>query len=116
MDNISVNVGRYNSVIVEARKKNDNIILMRCSYHITQNDAKKTTDASSKINRFSTEELLADIYFHFDYSSKRKNPFAEFCDFRDQDYGKTLKFHSVRWLGVTICIERMIKLFPSLQN
>ena len=47
---------------------------------------------------------------------KEKNPFAEFCHLRDQDYCKILKFHSVRWLAMTICIKRMIKLFPSLQN
>ena len=48
--------------------------------------------------------------------TREKNPFAEFCHLRDQDYCKILKFHSVRWLAMTICIERMIKLFLSLQN
>ena len=69
-ENTSVNVGQYNSVIVEARKKSNNIILMGCPCHIAHKAAKKATDAFSKINRFSIEELREDIYFHFDYSSK----------------------------------------------
>ena len=89
---------------------------MGCPCHIAHNAAKKATGAFSKINRFGIEELLMDIHFHFDYSSKRKNLFAEFCDFCDQDCRKILKFHSVRWLGMEICIERVIKLFPSLQS
>ena len=31
-------------------------------------------------------------------------------------YRKILKFHSVCWLGMVICIERVIKHFPSLQS
>ena len=116
VDNTSVNVGQYNSVIMEARKKDSNIVLMGCACHIAPNAAKKATNAFSKIICFSSEELLKDIYFHFDYSSKRKNLFAEFCNFCDQDYRKILKFHSVRWLGIAICIESVIKLFPSLKS
>ena len=98
------------------KKEEQHIILIGCPCHIAHNAAKKATDAFSKINRFGIEEVLMDIHFHFDYSSKRKNLFAEFCDFCDQDCRKILKFHSVRWLGMEICIERVIKLFPSLQS
>ena len=100
----SVNVGRYNLVIVEAKKKYSNIILTGYPCHITHNASKKATDTFSKINRFSIEELFVDIYFHFDNSSKRKNRFVELFDFCDQDYHKILKFHSVRWLGMAISI------------
>ena len=79
--NTSVNVG--NSLIGEARKENDNIILMGCPCHVTQNTPKKAMDAFAKINRFSIEKLLVDICFHFDNSSKRKNLFSEFSDFCD---------------------------------
>ena len=73
VDNTSVNVCCCNSGIVEARKKDGNIILMGCPFHIAHNIAKKTTDAFSKINRFSFEELLVDIYFHSDYLPKRNS-------------------------------------------
>ena len=42
-DNTSVNVGRHKSWIVEARKKNEQIILMGCPCHIAHNTARKST-------------------------------------------------------------------------
>ena len=57
-----------------------------------------------------------DVYFHFDYSSKRKNILVEFCELCDQNYCKILRFHSVRWLGLSTCIERTLKLYSSLQS
>ena len=70
---------------------------MGCHCHIAHNTAGKSTKAfcNSLQNSFDVEELLVDIYFHFDYSSKRKNLFAEFCSFCDQSYAKIIKFHSV---------------------
>ena len=55
-----------------------------------------------------------DIFFHF--SSKLKNLFVEFCEFCDQQYCKILKFHSVRWLCMSTCIERVLRLLPSLKS
>ena len=70
--NTSVNVDRYNSAVVDTRRKNSNNILMGCPCHIVHKAAKKAADAFSKLQRSSLEELCVDIYFHFDFSSKRK--------------------------------------------
>ena len=117
VDNTSVNVGRHNSVIVEPRKKNEDIILMGCPCHIAHNTASKATNSFVKVvNNFDVEQFLVNIYFHFDYSSKRKNLLGEFCESCDQQYCKIIKFHSVHWLGLSTCIERVLKLFPSLKS
>ena len=94
------------------------LILMGCPCHIAHNTAGKSTEAfcDSLNNSFDVEELIVDIFFHFDYSSKRKNLFAKFCSFCDQNYAKIIKFHSVRWLGLSTCIEWPLKLFPSLKS
>ena len=80
VDDTSVNVGKHNSLIVEARKKNEHIIYRGCPCHIAHNTASKSTKAfcDSLCKNFDVEELLIDIYFHFNYSSKQKN-LAEFC-------------------------------------
>ena len=117
VDNTSMNVGKHNSVIVEARKKNKDIILMGCPCHIVHNTVSKATKAFvNVVKEFDVEQLLVDVYFHFDYSSKRKNLLVQYCDFCDQQYSKIIKFHSVRWLGLSSCIERVLKLFPSLKS
>ena len=97
-------------------KKNENIILMECRCHIAHNTTKKATGAFCQLSNFNIEEILVNIYYHFDYSSKRKNLLADFCEFCDQEYCKILKFHSVRWLGTTRCLERLLRLFPSLRS
>ena len=118
VDNTSVNVGRHKSLIVEATKKNEHIILMGCPCHIAHNTVRKSTKAfcNHLLEHFDVEELLVDIYFHFDNSSKRKNLLAEFNSFCDQNYCKIIKFHSVRWLGLSTCVERTLKLYPSLKS
>ena len=42
--------------------------------------------------------------------------FVEFCELCDQQYCKVIKFHSVRWLGMWTCIERVLRLLPSLKS
>ena len=117
VDHTSVNVGRNNSVIAEAREKNEHIILTCCPCHIAHNAASKATKAFVKVaDNFNVEELLVDIYFHFDYSSKRKNLFVKFCELCDQLYCKIIKFHSVGYLGMSTCIKRVLRLLPSLES
>ena len=45
VDNTSVNVDRHNSLIVESRKRNNNIFLMGCPSRTAHNAAKKATTA-----------------------------------------------------------------------
>ena len=83
VDNTSVNVGKHNSLIVEARKKNEHIILIGCPCHIAHNTASKSTKAfcGSLCKNFDVEELLIGIYFHFDYSSKERTFLQNFVHF-----------------------------------
>ena len=113
--NTSVNIGKHHSLITKAREKNDEIILMGCPCHMAYNTARHTTKVFEKSIIFNAEELLVDLYFHFDYSSKRKN-LLEFCAFCNQDFYKILKFHSTRWLGLSTCIEKTLKMYPSLKS
>ena len=110
VDNTSVNIDEHHSLITKPREKNDEIILMGCPYHMAHNATHHATKAFEKFIIFNAEELLIDLYFHFDYSSKRKNLVLKFCAFCDQDFYKILKFHSTRWLGLSTCIERTLKM------
>ena len=79
VDNTSVNIGKHHSLITKAREKNDEIILMGCPCHMAHNAARHATKAFEKFVIFNAEELLVDLYFHFDYSSKRKKNLKLFC-------------------------------------
>ena len=115
VDNTSVSIGKHHSLITKARERNDEIILMGCPCHMAHNTTYHATKALEKLVIFNAEELLLNLYFHFDYSSKRKN-LREFCAFCDQDFYKILKFHSTRWLGLSTCREKTLKTYPSLKS
>ena len=68
-DNI-LKIGKHKSWIVKV-----SIILMGCPCHIAHNTARKSIKAfcDHNIEDFDIEELVVDIYFHFDHSSKRKS-------------------------------------------
>ena len=69
VDNTSISIGKHKSFIVEIITQNDNVILMDCPWHIAHNTARKSTKAFC--DHFEIDELLV-VYFHFNYSSKRK--------------------------------------------
>ena len=67
---------------------------MGCPCHIAHNTARKSIKAfcDHNIEDFDIEELVVDIYFHFDHSSKRKSLLKYFFSFSDQEYCKIIKF------------------------
>lgn len=116
-DNTSVNVGRHNSVKTKVAEKNKLVYFMGCPCHMAHNAARYACSAfCEKLPMFDIEELLVDVYFWFEYSSKRKNAYADFCTFTDVEYRRVLKFISVRWLGMSSCLERILKQFAALKS
>ena len=60
--------------------------------------------------------LNIDVYFWFDYSSKRKNLLAEFCQFCDIEYRKIIKYMSIRWLNLESVVLRLLKQYAALKS
>ena len=49
-----------------------------------------------KVTQFDIEDLMLDIYYYFEKSSKRKNELFEFCVFCDTEYKTVLKHITTR--------------------
>ena len=62
------------------------------------------------------EDVIIDVFYWFEKSSKRKRKLAEYFEFRDQEYQKILKHISVRWLSLERCIDRVLKKRPSFKS
>lgn len=60
------------------------------------------------------EELLIDVYFHFNHSAKRKEEYREFLEFCDVAPLKILKHASTRWLSLQRCVNRFLQQWPVL--
>ena len=62
------------------------------------------------------EDVIIDLFYWFEKSSKRKGKLAEYFEFHDQKYQKILKHISVRWLSLERCIDRVLKKRPSFKS
>ena len=116
VDNTSVNTGRHNSIISRIHAINQNVYLMGCPCHIAHNTANAAADALRNVTGFDVEELVVDMFYWFDKSTKRKSSLEEYCCFCDVQYRKVVKHVSTRWLSLETAVERVLKLYSGLRS
>ena len=59
---------------------------------------------------------MVDLYYWFDYSTKRKNKLAEYANFCDQEYRQIVKHVSMRWLSLEKSVTRTLTQYASLRS
>ena len=69
-----------------------------------------------QISKFSAEDLVIDIFYWFDKSTKRKADLVEFCSFCDINYRKMIKHVNTRWLSLERAVGRVLAQFPGLKS
>ena len=116
VDNTNVNVGKRNSIMTRVLQINESVYFMGCPCHIIHNCASHSSKAFAKALKFDVGDLAVDVFFWFDYSTKRKNLLAEFCQFCDIEYRKIIKYMSVRWLNLETVVERLLKQYVALKS
>ena len=72
LDNISVNLGRHNAIKTQVQEVNNSIYINGCPCHIVHNTANKGADMFMLESGFDVEDMLVDIFYWFDKSSKEK--------------------------------------------
>ena len=65
---------------------------------------------------FDVEDVLVDIHYWFDHTTKRKSTLAQYTEFCDQEYGKILKHVSTRWLSLEKSIIHVLVQYISLKS
>ena len=116
VDNTSVNTGRHNSIISRVRAINPKVYLMGCPCHIAHNTASGAADALRNETGFDVEELVVDMFYWFDKSTKRKSSLEEYCCFCDIQYRKIIKHVSTWCLSLEMAVERVLKLYNELHS
>ena len=111
-DNASVMKGRHNSVLSRIKEVQPSIFDLGCICHL----ANLSVGVGMKHIPLPVEDLLIDIYFHFEKSCKRKEIFKEFQDFTGIEFQKIIKHCSTRWLSLLNCILRIIHQWPALYS
>ena len=116
VDNTSTNIGIQNSLKTRIIVRNEAIYFSGCQCHIIHNSEKKGGEAFEKTCGFDVEDLVIDLFYWFEKSTKRKNTLKSFCSFCDQDYRSVIKHVNTRWLTLELAVERCLLQFVSLKS
>lgn len=69
-----------------------------------------------KVTRFNVEEMVIDLYYWFDRSTKRKASLAEYCTFCDSNFREIVKHASTRWLSLERTVGRVLQQYAALKS
>lgn len=116
IDNTNVNVGKHNSIMTRVKAKNDAVYFSGCQCHVVHNTSAAAASTLTSLTGFDLEDLMVDVFYWFNYSTKRKSVLAEYAEFCDQEYRKILKYVSTRWLSLEKAITRVLKQYVSLRS
>ena len=83
VDNTSVNLGRSNSIKTRALQQNPSTYFIGCPCHMIHNTATKAAESFESKTGFDVEDMLVDLCYWFDKSTKRKNELSDYCEFCD---------------------------------
>jgi hypothetical protein len=109
-------IGVHNSIASRCRVKNQEIYVCGCPCHLANIAASNAHDAFAEALGVNVENLLIDIYYWFDKSTKRKGILAEYMEFCDLEYAKILKHVSTRWLSLERCVLRILQKYEGLKS
>jgi len=109
-------IGAHNSLASRCKGRNPEIYVAGCPCHLAHIAASHAHDAFAQVAGIHVEDLLIDIFYWFDKSTKRKGVLAEYMEFCDQEYAKILKHGSTRWLSLERCVQRTLEKYAGLKS
>ena len=102
VDNRNVNIKRRNSIKTRVHQQNPSV----CPCHMVHNTASKAADAFEGETGFDVEDMLVDLYYWFNKSTKRKSI----------QYREIVKHISVCWLSLECAVERTLRQYAALKS
>lgn len=116
VDNTNVNMGNRHSIKTMVQEKNPDVFFNGCQCHVVHNTSAAAASAFTEATGFDVSDILVDLYYWFDHSSKRKNLLVEYSGFCDQEYRQVIKYASTRWLSLEKCVTRALQQNESLKS
>ena len=116
LDNTLVNTGCQNSIKTRIHAKNEAVYIMGCPCHIVHNTAGKAADAFESVTGFNVDDLVIDVFYWFNKSTKRKSNLSDYFDFCDTTYRDIVKHVNTRWLSLERAVERVLQQYTALRS
>ena len=65
---------------------------------------------------FNVDDLVIDVFYWFDKSTKRKSNLSDYCDFCDTTYRDIMKHVNTRWLSLERAVGRVLQQYAALKS
>ena len=89
---------------------------MGCPCHIAHNTAGKEADAFESVTGFDVDDLVIDVFYWFNKSTKRKSNLSDYCDFCDTTYQEIVKHVNTRWLSLERAGGHVLQQYAALKS
>nr|XP_042902141.1 uncharacterized protein LOC122270094 [Parasteatoda tepidariorum] len=109
-DNAPVMVGSKNGVAAVIKTANPEIFVVGCPCHLVHIAAERGAAALP----ISVSDVLVDIFFYLEKSSKKKLELKALQILHDVDTHKILKHTCTRWLSLGRCLMRLLEQWDPL--
>ena len=109
-DNANVMTDQHKGVYGYMKKHHENLHLAGCPCHLLHRAAER---ACSELP-FNIDEVLVDVYYYLDKSSKRQASLEKFQE--DVKHQNILKHVATRWLSVRKCVGRLLENWDALKS
>lgn len=83
---------------------------------MVHNTVTKAAETFQSITGFDVEDMLVDLFYWFDESTKRKNELVEFCSFCNTEYRQIVKDVSTCWLSLESPVEQSLTQYAALNH
>lgn len=111
-DNAPVMIGNKNGVAAILKKENKDLIVMGCPCHLIHLAAEK----AAKSLPVAVDDVLIDIFYYLERSSKRKEELKELQKKFDAESHKILKHVCTRWLSLGRSLKRLLEQWDVLAS
>ena len=68
------------------------------------------------MSHFNVEEMVVDLFYGFDKSTKWKASFDSYCSFCDASYQEIIKHVSTRWLSLGRAVDCSLQQYEVLKS
>ena len=68
------------------------------------------------MSHFNVEEMVVDLFYWFDKSTKWKASLDSYCSFCDTSYREIMKHVSTRWLSLGRAVDRALQQYEALKS
>ena len=65
---------------------------------------------------FNVNDLVIDVFYWFDKSTKRKSNLSDYCDFCNTTYRDIMKHVNTRWLSLERAVGRVLQQYAALKS